>query len=105
MPNNVWGVTVNQPASINPNGSNLAYFEITLPAGLKSVTATASWPKAGQGAFLYLDKGASPLNPDCSTRTGGQTSATCTRNNPPAGKYYAVVSTQDAGGTIVLNYQ
>lgn len=104
-PNNISGASVNVPTPINVNGSNFAYFQITLPAGLKSVTATASWPKAGNGASLYLDRGPSTVNADCSNRTAGQATVTCTRNNPAAGDYYAVVSTTNTGGTLTFTYQ
>jgi serine protease len=104
-PNNIWGSTVNQPAAINVNGGGYAYFQITLPSGLKSVSATASWKPTINGAWLYLDKGPSSTNPDCSIRTAGQSTVTCTTNNPPAGTYYAIVSTKDTGGQLVFTYQ
>jgi serine protease len=103
-PNIAW-ITPNTPTQIKPNGRNLAYFRITLPAGLESVTATVSYSTAGDGAFLYLNGSPSTINSTCNTRTAGQQSVSCTTSNPPAGDYYAIVSSSATSGKLTFTYQ
>jgi serine protease len=104
-PTNVLWINPNTPTPVTPNGSDLAFFRITLPAGLKSVTATVSYSNAGDGGFLYLKNSPSTTSPDCNTRTASQSSMSCTTSNPPAGDYYAIVSSSATSGKLTFTYQ
>ncbi len=94
--------TANVPTPTSPNQSAFTYYQMNLPAGLKSLTVSIDG-SSPNGGFLYLKNSPTTINPDCVTH--GLPSMSCTVSNPPAGTYYAIYSSSDKAASATMTYQ
>ena len=83
------------PATVNANKGDGADFNLQIPVGAKSITATLSTVN-NQVASLYLKNSPTTINPDCESIWHSGTFS-CTVNNPPPGKYYIIALATTSG--------
>ncbi|CAE6737556.1 S8 family serine peptidase [Paraburkholderia domus] len=81
------------PTPVFAQNSEMRYYQLDIPAGVKGVSVTLQPTTTNEGGWLYLRAGTpSVLHPQCQSQLFGGNTATCTMANPTAGAYYIIIS-------------
>lgn len=104
----VTNIAFNSPSPVSLGYYEMRYYQLNVPAGLKSVTVALAQTRENDAAWFYLARSPSVVTPYCQSGMGmgWGNPAVCTITSPAAGTYFVIVSgrTELKASTLSATY-
>jgi len=104
----VTNIAFNSPSAVSLGYYEMRYYQLNVPAGLKSVTVALTQGRENDAAWFYLARSPSVVTPYCQSGMGmgWGNPAVCTITSPAAGTYFVIVSgrTELKASTLTATY-